>query len=144
MKNLHQPTVQVRMKSLGMVLFVLGVAAAGFAAGPAAPALPATGINLPRDGGGWLNVLVRSNRMVVTFFNDRKVPVAPDVHHGLAQYDQATRGDHRTPLRLSKDGRRLVSPTDVEPPHEFRVTLALFNSGPGKAAETHQFFYHAP
>jgi hypothetical protein len=126
------------------MLFVLGIATAGFAAGPAAPALPASGMNLPRAGGGWLNVLVRSNRMVVTFFGDRKEPVAPDVHHGLARYQQVLRGDHRTALHLSRDSRRLVSPADVGAPHEFLVTLALYNNGPGEAAETHEFFYRAP
>ncbi|MDB6166866.1 MAG: hypothetical protein JWQ83_2006 [Lacunisphaera sp.] len=127
-----------------MLLFTLGVAGSGFAAGPSVPALPTTGVNLPRDSGGWLNVAVRSHRMVIAFFDGQKVPVAPDRRHGLVQYQQVTRGIHRTSLRFSRDGRRLVSPTRIDPPDEFLVNLALFNDGADEGTETHEFFYHAP
>lgn len=124
-----------------IILFALADIIGGFAAEPVAPALPATGVNLAREGGGWLNVSVQSDRFVISFFNDQKEPVPANVQHGLVRYSPVSLESQRTPLDLSADGKTMISPINVRAPHAFRVNLALYNDGPGDAAETYAFFY---
>lgn len=134
------------MKSLSLVCLVLIGFVSGFAAEPGKPAgpkpeLPKTGINLARDGGGWINVVVIDLSFVVSFFNDLQMPVAADVQHGLVRYDHAAKGEDQTPLNPSADGKTLVSPGNVEHPLIFRVHMALFDEGPDDLAETYAFSY---
>lgn len=134
------------MKSLGLVCLALIGMVSGFAAEPGQPAgpgpeLPKTGVNLARDDGGWINVVVADNGFVVSFFNDRKVPVAADVHHGLVRYSYAAKPKDRTVLTRSEDGKTLVSPSNVRGPWVFRVHLALFDAGPDDLVETYAFPY---
>ena len=134
------------MKSLGLVCLVLIGIVSGFAVEPGHPAgprpeLPGTGVNLARDDGGWINVVVADNGFVLTFFNEQKMPVAPDVQHGLVRYAYAAKSRDRTVLTRSADGKTLVSPGNVRPPWVFRVHLALFAEGPDDLAETYAFSY---
>jgi hypothetical protein len=125
-----------------MILFALGGVIAGFAGEPSFAALPLTGQNIVRPGGGWVNVSVESNQFVISFFNDKLEPVPADEQHGLAQYSPVTLPSRRAALRPSADGKTLVSPLNVLPPHEFRLNLALFNEAPDSLPETYALFYH--
>lgn len=134
------------MKSFGLVCLVLMGTIAGFAAEPGKlivlkPELPQTGVNLVRDDGGWINVVVAEHSFVISFFDDQKIPVAPDIHHGLVRYTYVARAKDRTVLNRSADGMTLVSPGFVRAPLIFRVHLALFDEGPDDLAETHAFSY---
>ncbi len=134
------------VKSLRLVGLVCMLMVSGFAAESGSPfergpQLPHTGINLARDDGGWINVLVAGRSFELSFFNDQKLPVAVDVHHGLVRYSTGTMVKDRTVLARSTDGRKLVSPSDVRGPWVFRVHLALFDEGPDDLVETYTFSY---
>ena len=134
------------MKSLCLACFVVIGMVAGLAAVPGKqielqPELPKTGVNLARDDGGWSNVVVDDHGFVVSFFDDRKMQVAADVHHGLARFFYAAKSRDRTVLTRSADGRTLVSPGNVKGPWVFRVHLALFDEGPDDLVETYAFSY---
>lgn len=134
------------MKTFCLICFVVIGATFGFAAdtskaGERQNELPKTGINLARDDGGWINVLVVGNSFVVSFFNDLKMPVAADVHHGLVRYKYVAKSKDRTVLTRSADGKTLLSPQNVVAPFVFRVHLALFNEGSDDLAETYAFSY---
>lgn len=134
------------MKSLCLIYVVLIGFVSGLSAEPGKPValepeLPKTGVNLPRDDGGWINVAVDGSSFVVSFFDDQKAPVAANVQHGLVRYSYAAKSKDRTVLTRSADGRTLISPTNVKPPLVFRVHIALFNEGPGDLAETYAFSY---
>ena len=85
--------------------------------------------------------MVADNGFLVSFFNEQKVPVSADVHHGLVRYSYAAKARDRTVLTRSANGRTLVSPNNVRGPWVFRVHLALFNEGPEDLAETYSFSY---
>ncbi len=134
------------MKTFVLLTLVLLGAATGFAAAPEAkpkPELPKTGMNLARDDGGWINVEVQGVSFVVSFYNARMEPVLADVHHGLVRYAYIAKSRDRSVLTLTDDGMKLTSPSDVKPPHVFRVHLALFNQDPDDLAETFAFSYNA-
>jgi hypothetical protein len=135
------------IKSLGLVGLVWMIMVSGFAAESGNPAelgpqLPQTGVNLARDDGGWINVLVAGRSFQLSFFDDQKLPVAVDVHHGLVRYATGTIAKDRTVLARSDDGRTLVSPSNVRGPWVFRVHLALFDEGPDDLVETYAFSYN--
>jgi hypothetical protein len=134
------------MKALTLVCLLLVGFASGHTAEPGkspapGPALPGTGINLARDDGGWINVVVDGSAFVLTFFNEQKVPVMADVHHGLVRYAYAGKPRDRTVLTRSEQGRTLVSPSNVRGPWLFRVHLALYDEGPDDLTETYAFSY---
>lgn len=134
------------MKTFVLLTVVLLGAVTGFAAtaAPAAkpePELPKTGMNLARDDGGWINVEVQGVAFVVSFYNAKKEPVPADVRHGLVRYVYVGKPRDRSVLTLTAGGMKLTSPSDVKPPHVFRVHLALFNKDPDDLAETFAFFY---
>src|SRR6187399_942491 len=86
--------------------------------------LPATGKNIPREGGGWLNIDFPGPYMLVRFFNADKQPLVPDVPRATVRFRYAAKsGVNRTVL--NRDGDVLVSPGNVRPPHNFLITLTL-------------------
>ncbi|MDE2471168.1 MAG: hypothetical protein KGL35_21145 [Bradyrhizobium sp.] len=105
------------------------------------PELPVTGVNIARPSGGWLNVAVETNRFSIQFFDENKEPMDADADHALARYVYAAKRPERIVLYRSKDGRRLLSPPRVRPPHVFRVYLWLFDAAGGEAIESHVFQY---
>lgn len=107
------------------------------------PELPRTGVNLARPSGGWLNVEVVGHRFVVKFFASTKKPVAPDKTVGLVRFRYPNRNQVHPghPLSLSEDGKALISPPKVLPPHNFQVLLFLEANGPGSTTENYSFRY---
>lgn len=86
--------------------------------------LPATGVNVARQRGGWINAEFSGARMVVRFFDGEKKPISPEVEVGSARLRRpGASGIVRT--TLGREGEKLVSPSNVRPPHNFLVTLAL-------------------
>ena len=129
------------MKTLSLLFLIIGSVLPSLAAEPTQPELPKTGVNLERDHGGWLNVVVQDDQFVISFYNAKKEPVTADLHHGLVRYAYSENGSDRTVLRRSADGKTLISPHEVTPPDIFRVHLALFHEGADDLAETHAFSY---
>lgn len=89
--------------------------------------LPASGKNLERQSGGWINFSISGARAVVRFFDPKKKPTAPDVSRGLAIFRYASKANwERTAFHVEQDA--LVSPSNVRPPHNFRVHLTLLGA----------------
>jgi hypothetical protein len=123
--------------AFGATLAVLGIAAPasstyekpGLPPGtPPAPLpefeLPATGKNIPREKGGWLNIEFPGPFMLVRFFDAEKRPTVPDVPRATVRFRLAMKsGVSRTVL--SRSGDVLISPDQVRAPHNFIVTLTL-------------------
>ncbi len=86
--------------------------------------LPETGVNLAREGGGWLNIEAAENRLTLRFFDAEKVPSTPDVERGSARVVYPSREDRR--VVLTREGDTLRSPATVRPPLVFRIHLSLF------------------
>ena len=97
--------------------------------------LPTTGKNIPRKDGGWLNVEFPGPSMTVKFFDAEKKPVAPNVVRASARFRYAYKSDMNRTV-LNRDGDALVSPGNVQPPHNFLVTLTLV---PGGEADYNSF-----
>lgn len=101
--------------------------------------LPTVGKNVPRAGGGWINVETAGTRLAVKFFDAEKKPVPPDVARGLVQLRYTAKSSVRAPL--SREGDVFVTPGVVRPPHNFLVILTLSSADEGAANETHAFRY---
>jgi len=99
--------------------------------------VPAIGVNVERQSGGWINVQTPGAQMVVRFFDAKKKPVPPDVIRATARIRYAAKSDI-TRTVLNRDGDVLVSPNNVRPPHNFLVTLTLLH-GDDEAAVTEVF-----
>ena len=78
--------------------------------------LPATGRNIARKGGGWINGTISNFWLVLSFYDADKKPIAPDVKHGVVQFRKPGT-DIRT--SLYRKGDTLVSTDKVTPPYVF-------------------------
>ncbi len=108
----------------------------------AKPELPKTGVNLARPAGGWINVEVGGNRFVVLFFDSEKKPVPADRPGGVVRYVYTARENKPpVPLARSEDGRKLVTPARIRPPHVFHVHIVLRGERPEDADESYNFRY---
>jgi len=124
--------------SIGMVVPIVYAAPAKAKPGkqpdvPAAPApgeaeiiLPGTVINRPK--GGFLSVQVENGALKMTFYDEKKKIVAPDVDRVAARWNPKYKtGDERRVLIKSDDGMSLISPV-IRPPYNFKLFLTLLSA----------------
>lgn len=120
------------MKSIRHMIFttltaVTVAAASAPKSGARAHALPEIGKNIERQSGGWINFSMSGARAVVKFFDTEKKEVLPDTPRGLAIFRYASKSDsERTTFHVEDNA--LHSPSNVRPPHRFRVTLTLLGT----------------
>ena len=112
-------------RRIGMA--VLSCLAVQFALATDGPTLPETGVNVAREGGGWMNVEAAENRLTLRFFDAEKKLVAPDIERASARVVYPGREDRR--VVLNREGDSLRSPATVRPPLVFRLHLSLFRDG---------------
>lgn len=86
--------------------------------------LPATGRNLDRQSGGWINVQTSGAQLIVKFYDKDKKPVPSDAARATARFRYAAKSDMERTV-LNREGDALASPGNVRPPHNFFVTLTL-------------------
>ena len=104
--------------------------------------LPKTGVTLSRPTGGWINVDVSQHRFVVSFFDANRKRVPTDRARGLVRFYYTTKEKPLpTALNPSEDGRTLVSPARVLPPHVFHVHIVLLAEGSDEPVESYNFRY---
>lgn len=101
--------------------------------------LPKTGLNMPRSGGGWINVEATGTRLQVKFFDKLKKPVPPNVERGMAIFKYASRNPARAPLNF--EGENMATPAVLRPPHNFLLILSFFAGGKSEPEETYSFKY---
>jgi hypothetical protein len=128
--------------SMGMVVPVL----AQTAPRPAAPKAAADedeegevkGIAIARPNGQWLGVTMDGLNLRLTFYDEKKKPVAPDVVRATARWNRPTVATpDRAVLNPGGDGFSLVGNRVVRKPWTFVVYLALVNDK-DEVVESHQ------
>jgi hypothetical protein len=101
------------------------------------PVIP--GANIARPNGTWLGLEVVNGNFKLSFYDEKKKPLAVDVTRATARWpNPRAPGDNRTVLNVS--GTALVGAKPVIPPFNFTVFLTLLK-GEGdeaKAVETYQ------
>ena len=91
-----------------------------------------TGVEITRANGTWLGLEVVGGNFVLSFYNAKKKPMAPDVSRANARWpNPRALGPNQTVLNAS--GNALVGSKPVVPPYTFNVFLTLLN-GEGDAA----------
>ena len=92
-----------------------------------------TGVEITRANGTWLGLEVVGGNFVLSFYNAKKKPMAPDVSRATARWPnpRSALGPNQTVLNAS--GNSLVGSKPVVPPYTFNVFLTLLN-GEGDSA----------
>ena len=91
------------------------------------------GTTIPRANGKFLGLQVLNTVYVLSFYDAKKKPMAPDVTRGLARWPNTRgRGDYRT--TLNSNGKALVGAQPVTPPYNFNIFITLLQ-GEGDAAK---------
>lgn len=86
------------------------------------------GIALQRPDGRWLGLTMDGLNLRLTFYNQKKNPVAPDVVRATARWNRPTVATpDRAVLNPNGDGVSLVGNRVVRKPWAFLVYLALVN-----------------
>jgi hypothetical protein len=119
------------MKRMVLLVFagLLLSAAGGFAA-PDAPADEKEGkidgTAVPRAQGGWLGVELKGGSFQLTFYNEKKKPIAADKTSAVFRWSVHYQpNDERTELTPAGDPSVLASSYPVKPPHTFILHIAL-------------------
>lgn len=107
--------------------------------------LPAEGVNLRRPKGGWLNVTLKNAQMLLSFFDNDKLAISPNIEKALVRV-RYTNTAHVERTVLTREGDVLKSPGSLRPPYYFAVTLTLFpkeaeHEAAVDAHETYTFMY---
>ena len=97
------------------------------------------GITLTRPSGTYLGLEIVSGNFKLSFYDDKKKPVAVDdaVARATARWDNKQKlGSDFTVMNKSDDGKALVGVKFVRPPYNFIVFLNLLNAA-GDVVESH-------
>ena len=103
-----------------------------------------TGVEIARANGTWLGLDVVGGNFVLSFYNAKKKPMAPDVSRATARWPnpRSALGPNQTVLNAS--GNAFVGSKPVLPPFTFIVRLTLLK-GEGDSAvavENYTVQYH--
>ena len=102
------------------------------------------GVTIARPNGQFLGLQIVNNSFVLSFYNEQKHKIAPDVTRATLRWPVKYQpADERAVLNPGSDGTSLTSAKTVRPPHNFKVALALFTEGSETAVETYSVDYHA-
>jgi hypothetical protein len=96
------------------------------------------GMTIQRANGTFLGLQVVDAKFKISFYDQKKKPMAPDVTGGLARWPNPRgTGDNRSPLNLS--GNSLLSARPALPPYPYNVFLTLLK-GTGETAAPPETF----
>ncbi|HWA09003.1 MAG TPA: hypothetical protein VG838_05995 [Opitutaceae bacterium] len=104
---------------------------------------PATidGTTIVRAKGGYLGLQVVNSNFVLSFYDDKKKKIAPDVARaGLRWPVKYQPGPERTVL--NPGGNALTSGKTVKPPLNFMVFLSLYAEGSEEPVESYSVEFH--
>lgn len=96
------------------------------------------GMEIARGARGFLGLQVLDGRFVLSFYDAKKKPVAPDMTQAALRWDpKGTIGTERTMLTAGGDGKSLTSAKVIRPPYMFRLYMTLQKlDAQGAAAES--------
>jgi len=131
----------------GTAALVCGVLAlAGVCAGAPRPTPTPTqekegtiaGIPVARSQGGWLGVEVQSRTFKLTFYDEKKKPVAADATSAILRWwVHYQPNEERIQLLPTDDPSVLASPYVIKGPLSFKLYITLLNEGKPDAAESY-------
>jgi hypothetical protein len=123
------------------------------AAAPAAPKAPAddekegtiTGLAIPRNQGGYIGVEIVGGSFKITFYNEKKKPVAADRSSAVLRWPVHYQpNNEHTELLATADPAVLSNSYPVRAPYAFhKLHIVLMNDG-GADAESYDVDYPAP
>ncbi len=88
------------------------------------------GITIPRSENRFLGIQLVEGKFKLTFYNNKKKPVAPDVSRAVVRWDPKYKvGLERTVLTASGP-HALTSDKFVRPPYNFKLTIVLLRDTP--------------
>jgi hypothetical protein len=104
-------------------------------AAEAAPTIP--GKEIARQGGGFLGLEIVDGNFKLSFYDEKKKPVAANVARGTARWDSKQKlGRDFTVLNPGGDNLSLVGTKFVRPPYNFIVFVTLLDAA-GEAVESY-------
>jgi hypothetical protein len=84
------------------------------------------GIVVARGEKGFLGVQMVNGTFRIAFYDVKKKPVEVDVTRAVLRWDPKYKvGQDRVVLNRSDDGKALVSPRNIRPPHQFKLFITL-------------------
>jgi hypothetical protein len=105
------------------------------------------GIVVPRGERGFLGVEMVGSTFKITFYDVKKMPVAPDVVRAVLRWDAKYKvGQERVVLNRDADGKSLSSPKNIRPPYLFKLFITLIKEpteAEDPSGETHVIDFRA-
>lgn len=101
------------------------------------------GFAIQRAKGGYLGLAIEGNNFKLTFYDDKKLPVAADVSRALLRWPvNYSKADETAILMPAGDGMALTSSKTIRPPHSFRLYMTLVVDGTDQPPESYVVEYH--
>jgi hypothetical protein len=89
-----------------------------------------TGLAIQRPQGGWIGVEIKSGCFRITFYNDKKKPIAADRTSAVLRWTVHYQPNaERTELVGSDEPAVLTNSYPVKEPHTFKLHIALMKDG---------------
>lgn len=96
------------------------------------------GTPVARSQGGWLGVEVRDHAFRITFYNEKKKPVAADATSAILRWPVKYQpNDERTELLPTDDPAVLASSYAVKGPLTFKLHITLLTESKPDAVESY-------
>jgi len=101
------------------------------------------GLAIARPKGGFLGLRLVDNRFVLTFYDAKKHPVAPDVARAALRWNVHYQpAPERTVLNPGPDAFSLSALKIVRPPHDFKLYISLLVASSDDAVESYNLDFH--
>lgn len=95
------------------------------------------GIAVPRSSGGFLGVEIVNATFRISFYDAKKVPIAPDAVRAILRWDPKYKiGKEQVVLNPGDDGKSLSSPKSIRPPYLFKLYITLVKDAAGTEEST--------
>jgi hypothetical protein len=94
-----------------------------------------SGMGIHRANGGWIGIEVKDQNFLMTFYNEKKKPIAADVAAAVLWWPvQYQPNPERTELTGSSNPDVLASAYVVKPPYSFLLHITLLTDADSGAA----------
>jgi hypothetical protein len=102
------------------------------------------GTPIKRSQSGWLGVELKGGTFRLTFYNDKKKPVAADRTSAVFRWPVHYQpNDERTELVGTDDEAVLASPYPIKPPYSFKLHIALLGGDQKDGVESYTINFSA-
>jgi hypothetical protein len=99
------------------------------------------GVVLPRSAGGWVQVTMQDNRLVLRFYNEKAKPVKPDVDRAVIRVNASARSPERVVLVPMGDGMSLRHGHPLRGPFAYKLFIDFFRGESQESVESFQTNY---